>query len=104
MQLHGCLTQFKEIMKNPFKTIYKKLLRDYYAGLAMQADISRMRNQAETSEESAFSSSWEIAQRSYEMADDMLKERNDPAEKKAKKMEGVDITIGNNYNEYDEYR
>ena len=91
-------------MKNPFRKLYRKMLRDYYAGLAMQADISRMRNQAETSEESAFSSSWEIAQRSFEMADDMLKERTDPAEKKAQKMEGVEITINKGFDEYDEYR
>ena len=80
------------------------MLRDYYAGLAMQADISRMKNQAETSEESAFSSSWEIAQRSFEMADDMMNERINPFQKKDKNTQGIEITVNKGFDEYDEYR
>ena len=57
------------------RKIYKKLLRDWYAGLAMQADISRMKVEATTAEEAIDSTSDKIAERSFEMADDMIKQR-----------------------------
>lgn len=57
------------------KQLYLKLLRDWYAGLAMQADISRMKVEATTAEEAMDSVSDKIAERSFEMADDMIKQR-----------------------------
>lgn len=72
------------------RKIYKKLLRDWYAGLAMQADISRMKVEATTAEEATDSTSDKIAERSFEMADDMLKQRNG---KKEKNFEGISLEM-----------
>lgn len=83
------------------RKIYKKLLRDYYAAQAMQADISRMPAEAKTEIEMAATCPWEIARRSFEMADEMMIARNAPKTLNQSKNESIDIVF--NKGSDDEY-